>query len=159
MKNKENKVDKLFQLEIDKIIWVYERIDNKLYLHIGNDKTISDIFEIVLLSLKNDYLKKEDDFWNIKITDIDKETCVPINYIYYLTGGDKIWKYNKLEIWTEDWQYMSRIFSEFFDAKILNILNKCKKLKDLRNKILNSSITSEDFYEFGLKSNKIKNGN
>lgn len=160
MKSEENKIDKLFQLEIDQIIWSYERIEDKLYLNIGNEKTIEDIFEIVLLSLKNEFLKKEEDFWNIKISDVDKETSKPINYTYHLTGGDKVWKFNKYEIWTENWHTMSTIFSEFFDHKILKMLNTCKSLKDLKNKILSkSSITSEDFYEFGLKSNKIKNGN
>lgn len=155
---KERKIGTLFQAEIDKVIWIFERIDNKLYLHIGSDKTIDDVFEIVLLSLKMDYLKKEDEFWNIKITDVDKETSKPINLIYHLTGGDRVWKYNKFEIWTEEWAEMSKVFSECFDEKILKILYNCKNLKDLKNKILKSSISSEDFYEFGLKSNKIKHG-
>lgn len=121
------------------------RINNTLHLFGYQDFSINEIFEIIIWGIKND---ADNDFWNIKITSTDRQNAKPINVIYWLTGGDRIWKNSNL-IWKNDWNEMSIIFLEHFEDKIANIIKGSKTLMDLKNRI-NDTVSSEDFYELGI---------
>ncbi len=136
-------------------VWNLERIEGQLNLIISEDKCINDIFEIALLSLKQDDLKDFSQFWSIKLSEQDKKNARPISVIYHMTGGDKMWKQGSKMIWNKEWVELSTFFSEWFDDKVMNLLKRCNTLGDLRNKLVNGLINSETFYEFGLKNNII----
>jgi len=122
------------------------RIDNTIHLFGYQDFSLNEIFEIIIWGIKNNI--DDEEFWNIKITLTDKQAAKPINIIYWLTGGDKIWK-NSNWIWKNDWNEMSIIFLEHFEDKIKKMIRGSKTTGDLKNKILDK-ISSEDFYELGL---------
>lgn len=130
-----------------------ERIDNQLILSDNNDNSFNEIFDILIYAIRNDIKDKE--FWNTKLNNEDKNLSKPINIIYHLTGSDKIWKIDNY-IWKNEWQDMIDIFLNEFEEKILKILNKSKTLKGLKHNL--KGLNSEDFYEFGLKNNLIKDG-
>lgn len=134
-------------------------IDNKLELVINDDKCIIDLFEIVILGINDNNIIKDKEFWNIKINKIDKEYANCIHLIYYLTGGDKVWKYDSLNIWLIDWNNLSLLLMNKYKTKIDKLLKSSKTLNDIKNNILNGSINSELFYNYGLKENLIKKEN
>jgi hypothetical protein len=144
-------VKKVVEAEIENVIYKSEnislcRVNNIIHLFGYQDLTINEVFEIFVWGIKN---RMDDaEFWNVKLTTADKQNARSINIIYWLTGGDKIWKSHNW-IWRKEWNEMSLIFLEHFDEKIIKIVQSSKTMGDLRNKIQNR-LSSEDFYEFGL---------
>jgi hypothetical protein len=106
--------------------------------------------------LNNESILNDTEFWKLKITNTDKYEANSINLIYYLTGGDSIWKLSKNTIWLIDWIELSNILLSKFNKDITKLLSKCLTLNDLKTKMLNGNIKSELFYEYGLKLNLIK---
>lgn len=122
------------------------RINNTIHLFEDDDYTLNEILDIIIYGLKT---KIEDDsFWNIKLSLTDKQNVKPINLIYHLTGGDKVWKQNNW-VWKLDWNEMSNTFLEHFDDKIIKLVKASKTLGELRQKIKNN-LSGEDFYELGI---------
>lgn len=121
------------------------RINGTLHLFGQHDFTANEVFEIVICGINNNI---DAYFWNIKITGADRLGAKPINIIYWLTGGDKIWKSSNL-IWKNEWTEMSLIFLEHFEDKITTLLKGAKTLDQLKKNIY-SNISSDDFYELGL---------
>jgi len=145
-------VKKTIETEIKNVVYKLNnislcRINNNIHLFGYQDLTINEVFEILVWGITN----KIDDtnFWNIKLTSTDKQNAMPINIIYWMTGGNKIWKSHNW-IWVSDWSKLSIVFLEHFDIKIKKILQNSKTLGELRNKII-KQLAIEDFYELGLK--------
>lgn len=134
--------------------WVLEKIENKLYLS-NVDNTINDVFDMVMLAIKDKELNSSD-FWNTKVSINDKKDANELNMFYWMSGGDKIWKDNTL--WKKDWSEMAEVFSEHFSDRVLLTLNTCKTLSDIKKKIVNK-YSSLDFYELGLKLDLINENN
>lgn len=150
----------LLSITKDSIQWnLQTNIDNKLELIINDDKFINDLFEIVILGINNISIINDKDFWKLKINNIDKNNANCINLIYYLTGGDKMWKYQSINIWNITWIELSNILLNKFEKEIKKILKSCKTLNDIKINILNGKINSELFYNYGLKENLIKKEN
>ncbi len=140
----------------DMTVWKIERYDDRLALIIDEDRSIDDVFEVCLLSIENKSLTNERDFWKLQLTDADRTGANPITLIYYLTGGDRIWKHNRNNIWAHDWARLGVLFERKFGDRIKKILLNCKTLSDLRSKILEGPINSESFYDYGLKIGAIR---
>jgi len=126
-------------------IYLY-RIDSHIHLFGYQDLTTNDIFEILVWGLKN--RMNDDAFWNVKLAVSDKQNAKSINIIYWLTGGDKIWKSHNW-IWKKEWNELSQVFLEHFDDKIISFIKGAKTFCDLRDRIKNK-LSSEDFYELGI---------
>jgi hypothetical protein len=126
------------------------RINNALHLFGGHSLNINDVFEIMIWGIKNNM---DDDFWNTKITSADKDEARSINLIYWLTGGDGMWRIDN-NIWKNDWTKMYTVFLDRFDTKIMKIAQSAKTLGDLKNKVKNK-LSCEDFYEYGLSMDLI----
>lgn len=122
------------------------RIDNLIHLFGYQDLTTNDILEILVWGIKN--RMNDDAFWNVKLTTSDKQNAKSINIIYWLTGGDKIWKSHNW-IWTKEWNELSLVFLEHFDDKIASLIRSAKTFGDLRDRIKNK-LASDDFYELGI---------
>ena len=86
------------------------RINNAIHLFGYQDFSLNEIFDIIIWGIKNE---TDDEFWNIKISNTDRQNAKPINMIYWLTGGDKTWKSDNW-IWKNEWNEMSIIFMEHF---------------------------------------------
>lgn len=139
------------KIEVDNIVYKSNnislyRINNAVHLFGDQDFSLNDIFEIIIWGIKN--RNDDEEFWNIKLTTTDKQNSKPINIIYWLTGGDKIWKSNNY-IWKNDWIELATTFSEHFEDKINKLVKSAKTFGDLKNKI-STKITIEDFYELGI---------
>lgn len=144
-------VKKVVETEIENLIYKSDnislcRVDNSIHLFGYQDLTINEVFEILVWGIKN--RNNDEEFWNVKLTATDKQNARSINIIYWLTGGDKIWKSHNW-IWKKEWNELSLVFIEHFDDKIIRLVNSSKTLGDLRNKIKNK-LSCEDFYELGL---------
>lgn len=150
----------LLSINKDSLNWnLHINNDNKLELIINDDKYINDLFEIVILGLNNSNIINDKDFWNLKINKDDKNNVNCINLIYYLTGGDNVWKHHSFNIWNLNWLELSNILLNKFESKIVKLLKSSKTLNDIKINILNGHINSELFYNFGLKENLIKKEN
>ena len=144
-------VKKVVDTELENVIYKSDnislcRINNAMHLFGYQDLTINEVFEILVWGIKN--RDGDDNFWNVKLAAIDKQNARPINIIYWMTGGDKMWKSHNW-MWKKEWNDLSLMFVEHFDEKIMGIVKRSKTLGDLRNK-LKSKLSSEDFYEMGL---------
>ncbi len=93
-------------------------------------------------------------FWSINITDkyydVDAKKC-----LYWLTGGDNIWRNNNEKKYKWAWCELSEIFILQYSDIIYDIIDEAKTLNDIKigfNKYLNSSI----IYEFALEHDLLK---
>lgn len=128
------------------------RINGILHLLGQNDYSTNDIFDILAWGISN---SPDRDFWSAKITEADRMVAKPINIIYSMTGGDRVWKKSNL-LWKQEWNKMHSIFLEHFEERLLSMLKRSNTLEKLRKK-LNDKITCEDFYELGLKLDLVCN--
>lgn len=142
---------KIVRNEVENIIYKSDnismhRVNGAIHLLGAHDYTINEVFEIIIWGMKN----RADDtgFWDIMLTQIDRQDSRPINMIYWFTGGDKIWKSGNW-IWKKEWKEMSQIFAEHFDKRMNKLTKTAKTLGDLRDKIT-KKISCEDFYELGI---------
>lgn len=145
-------VKKTIETEIKNVVYKSEdmslhRIDNSLHLFGNQDLTINEVFGILVWGINNK--KNDTKFWNTKLTITDKQNAKSVSIIYWMTGGDKIWKSHNW-IWNNDWSKLSIVFLENFDVKIKKILGNSKTLGELRDKI-RKQLSIEDFYEKGLE--------
>lgn len=140
----------------DLTVWRIERNAGRINLVIDDDRSIDDIYELCLLAIGNKSLDGDREFWKLKINEADKAGCNPITLIYYLTGGDKIWKHNKQDVWAFDWAKIGTLLLNQFGDRIKKILQNCKTLQDLRSRILEGPISPELFYDYGLKIGAIR---
>ena len=144
-------VKKVVETEIENLIYKSDnislcRVNNSIHLFGYQDLTINEVFEILMWGIKN--RNDDEEFWSIKLTSADKQNARSINIIYWLTGGDKIWKSHNW-IWKKEWNDLSLVFLEHFDDKIIKLVKSSKTIGDLRNNI-KSKLSCEDFYELGL---------
>ncbi len=122
------------------------RIDGRAHLFGQQDLAIGEAFEMVVWGTR--HRPNDEDFWEIKLTQADVQNARPINMIYWLTGGDSIWKTDSW-IWDGEWTVLSEVFVEHFGDKIMKAAKSAKTLGDLRRKIKNR-LSYEDFYELGI---------
>lgn len=115
-------------------------------LHLYNDViSFNEIFDILIYGIQNQIT--DQDFWKIKISEQDILNSKPVNLIYFLSGGDSVWKDNN--IYKKEWLEMIDVFIEHFTDRINKVL-KITTLKDLYTRLKNK-LAIEDFYELGLK--------
>lgn len=124
---------------------------NSMYL---NHFMSYDIGESVAAIMRVKSIKKDDSIWAITINeekqyDVDAEKC-----LYWLTGGDKVWRTDSKKF-KYSWSECSGYFVDEFSNIIYDIIDDSKTLGDIREyfkKCLNLQV----FYEFSLEKNLIK---
>jgi hypothetical protein len=120
------------------------------YFEIGKEMT-KDLAEAVTILMKTTGVT--DEIWNIEIKNINLDEISPSRSLYYLTGGYEEWI--TLPNYKKSWSECHLDFQEEFGFMIVKILEKSKKLSDVRDgfrKYLNLPI----LYEFALSKNFIR---
>ncbi len=120
------------------------------YFEIGKEMT-KDLAEAVTILMKTTGVT--DEIWNIEIKNINLDEISPSRSLYYLTGGYDEWI--TLPNYKKNWSECHLDFQEEFGFMVIKILEKSKKLSDVRDgfkKYLNLPI----LYEFALSKNFIR---
>lgn len=131
-------------------VLIYEEFDGRYGFEIHNKIFTNDIVEAVSYLMK---FKKYDNesFWNLAINKISLIQVDPAKSIYWLSGGDDFWTYNKWDLeWSDNCQFLSDNFkTEIVSSAIGN------DLKDVKNNIL-KNLNLDCFYEYFLEKKLIK---
>lgn len=131
-------------------VLIYEEYDGRYGFEIHNKIFTNDIVEAVSYLMK--FKKYDDDsFWNLAINKLSLIQVDPINSIYWLSGGEEFWTYNKWELnWGDHREYLANSFkTEIVSVAIGN------DLRDVKNNILNK-LNLDCFYEYFLEKKLIK---
>lgn len=123
--------------------------ENEWTFEIGKYVT-NDVAEGVSLLMKN--FEKNEDIWNIELDsksiEIQPEKC-----LFWMTGGELEW--NNLNNYKKSWRDCYLDFQQEFGLLIVDIIEKSKKLKDVKDgfeKHLNLPI----LYDFAIQKNLVR---
>jgi len=120
-----------FFLEIDNIDF-----DNKILSY--------DVSEIVSILMRVTDIKPTDDIWKITISD-DKDIHSD-KTLYWLSGGDKLWKDSKYLV---DWDDVKDTYINSFSDTIYDIIDDSLSFGDIRDGF-KKKLNLQVFYEFAL---------
>jgi len=138
----------LFDILKDDIIVI--KNENDWIFEIGNEIT-SDIGEAVaILMMRNDI---GDDIWDIDIEYVDLRDILPEKSLFWLTGGYKEWR--DLDNYNRHWSECYLEFEKHFGYIIIDIIQKSKKLKDVRNAFIRQ-LNLPILYDFAISKGFIK---
>jgi hypothetical protein len=118
---------------------------NSYHFEIGNEMT-SDIGEAIaiMLQMKN----WNDPVWNIKIDEINYYDIEPSKSLYWLSGGDKEWRFG--EEYKCNWGECYLKFQEEFGILVYSIIKKSKTFKDIREGFI-KYLNLATLYNFALE--------
>lgn len=138
--------------ENSKLIFSNERIiisryENNYFFELSNGIT-TDIAEAVSMMMKT--LSHEDEIWELPID--SKTDCDPEKSLYWLTGGTLEWE--TLNNYRKPWLVCSLDFQKEFGTVIINIVEKSKKLSDIRDSF-NKYLDLPTLYDFALSKSII----
>jgi len=125
--------------------------ENSMYFfEIGNELT-EDVAEAVsLLMRKVDW---NSPVWELELKEMSFNQIDPEKSLFWLSGGDYEWEI--LDHYNKPWCDCYLEFQEEFGLTILNIVNKSKKLKDIRDRFY-KHLNLPVLYNFAIKRNMIK---
>lgn len=137
-----------FEIKNPGQLLIQKETNGQYYYEIGDEITI-DIAEAVSITMLKDH--KQDTIWDLPM--IYDRNISPIKSLYWLTGGHKEWR--TLTNYKEGWSKMGHIFVDKWGDKITQIVQKSKKLGDIR-KSFNKDCNFLDIYEFSLKNSLLR---
>ena len=105
-----------------------------------------DAAEAVAAMMRIPKMLLDKEIWKIKISNVDKDVQA-IKALYWLTGGNDEWV--NLENYTINWSSASIFFEEKIGKELLNGINKCDTLGDIR-KLLERRFNLGRLYELAL---------
>jgi hypothetical protein len=133
-----------FDFWSDNLIKIDKEGEN-YYFEIGNIVT-NDIAEAIAILMKT--VNKNNKFWDIELNDINFYNISPEKSLYWLSGGDKEWRYsNNYKL---NWIDCCLDYQEEFGLKIIAILKKSKTTGDVRN-AFSKYLNLPKLYEFALE--------
>ena len=123
---------------------------NKWFFEIGKELT-TDIAEAVSILIRE--CDHNDQIWDVELNDMHKDDIRPEKCLYWLSGGYKEWK--SLDNYNMPWCDCYLDFQEEFGISIINMVNKSKNLRDIRNYFINN-LNLPVLYDFALSKNFIR---
>lgn len=136
-------------------IYIEQDFLGNFFLEIDNidleNKIISyDVSEIVAILMRVSDVKNNDNIWNIHISD-DKDMSSH-KALYWLSGGDKLWKSDKY--YNVHWEDVKNLYNENFSNIIYDIIDDSLTFGDIRDGF-KKKLNLQVFYEFALDNNYI----
>lgn len=137
-------------------IFIY--LDNDIYYFESNNPKIKnfstcDYLVAVSALMKIKTFHTFNEIWDLKITDTMRYNINIENALYWITGGDKEWKYNNL--YNNTWDNYSKLFVNEFENKLLSINNNANTLRECRDEII-KYLSLLNIYEFSIVNNLIR---
>jgi hypothetical protein len=124
--------------------------EDEYFFEIGKELT-SDVAEAVaILMRKVDF---NEAVWNLEVSNIVLENITPERCLFWLTGGYSEWR--TLENYNKPWCDCYLDFQEEFGYLILNIIQRSKTLKDVRENFL-KYLNLPILYDFAINKNMIR---
>lgn len=141
------------QTDISEVIYSDEKLkisqlEKNLIFEIGTETT-TDLAEAVCLMMRK--IDCNHKIWNLLIN-VNLEEISPERSLYWLTGGKNEW--NNLENYNKSWSNCYLEFQEEFGTLIINILNKSKSLKDIRDGF-SKYLNLPTLYDFAISKSLI----
>jgi hypothetical protein len=124
------------------------RNEKNYFFELSNEIT-TDIAEAVSMMMMMT-LSNDDKIWNLPIDNVSD--CVPEKSLYWLTGGTCEWE--TLNNYTKPWCVCCLDFQKEFGTTIVNIVEKAKKLSDIRDSF-NRYLDLPTLYDFALSKSII----
>jgi hypothetical protein len=124
--------------------------ENGYFFEIGKELT-ADVAEAVSILMRK--VEWDNPIWEIELKDITFDQITPERSLFWLSGGYSEWR--TLDHYNKPWCDCYLEFQEEFGFLILNIVNRSKKLKDIRDnfaKHLNLPV----LYDFAISRNMTK---
>lgn len=122
---------------------------NEYIFKIGNEFT-HDVAEATAILMR--MIDYNDEVWNIEVSNINLDEITPSKALFWLTGGYSEWR--DLENYNKPWSHCYLDFQEEFGYLIINIVEKSKKLKDIRDLFI-KNVNLPILYDFALSKNMI----
>ncbi len=125
------------------------QLEKTLIFEIGIETT-TDLAEAVCLMMRK--IDNDHKIWD-SLINVNLEEISPERSLYWLTGGKNEW--NHLENYNKSWSDCYLEFQEEFGSLIINILNKSKSLKDVREGF-SKYLNLPTLYDFAMSKSLIK---
>jgi len=124
--------------------------DNKYYFEIGSEITC-DVSEAVAMMMSR--IDWNSEIWSLDITDFDMSLVVPERTLFWLSGGNTEWR--SLDNYNRPWCDCYLDFQEEFGVLVYNIVEKSKKMVDIRNSFVRY-LNLPLLYDFALSKDFVR---
>jgi hypothetical protein len=118
--------------------------ETEYFFEIGNEMTSDPAEAVAIMMRKIDWNSPA---WDIQLGTINIEEITPEKTLFWLTGGYGEWR--TLINYNRPWCDAYIFFQEEFGQLIVNIVDRSKSLKEIRNHFANH-LRLEIIYEFAL---------
>ena len=144
----------LLKSELDSVFvskkLVIKKEGNEWFFEIGKEMT-NDLSEAVTIMMR--VCKPGDSAWDLEINNTNIENITPEKSLFWLTGGTQEWR--NLENYNRPWCDCYLDFQEEFGVLIYNIVEKSKKMIDIRNSFVRY-LNLPLLYDFALSKDFIR---